>query len=830
MRKLVLFSVFVTALLVMVTSGAQAASAKKGLMARVGFDLANLYQEYEAYLRQQGSDVGFKPTNPLLPVIGNRVVIDAVAHRKAEAGNLKSDLKGLGLQRASASARMVSGQLPIRAIKSMASLVRLKHARPAYALTNVGEVTSQGDIAMGSDNARAGFDVNGIGVTVGVLSDSFDCLNGAAADVNGGDLPEGIVVLAEDPGCSSGTDEGRAIMQLLHDVAPGASLAFHTAFNGQADFASGIQELADLGADVIVDDVIYLAEPMFQDGIIAQAIDRVVADGVAYFSSAGNNGRKGYEDYFSFEGYLGPGFISLPGAPPFYGGNLHDFGGGNVTQAITIPAGATMMLSFQWDDPFWSVCGHPSPRRGCSGADTDMDIYLLDESGLFILAGGVDANIGGDPVEILGVINNGTTDVTVNLIIVQYEGPEPGLMKYVRFGGDQATENEGDGTIYGHANATSAKAVGAAFYKETPAFGQNPPLLESFSSAGPTPILFDASGRSIDPVERLKPEIVAPDGTNTTFFGSDIEEDEDVYPNFFGTSASAPHAAGVAALMLEADSSLFPDEIYAYLEETALDMEVEAPGFDFDSGYGFIQAELALAAILSSPGITVTPTSGLVTTEDGGTATFDVVLNTLPTAGVIIDLYSSDTTEGEISPASLTFNHEDGTTPQTVTVTGMDDIDADGDITYTIITEPAVSDDLDYGGLEVADVAVTNLDNEMADGTMHVGDLDGGSQAMGKKWWKATVVITMHDATHTPVADARVSGTWSGGVSGAVSGTTDANGQCSVTATKIAKSQASVTFTIDEDNTTHAILTYNPNENHDPDGDSNGISITVSQP
>ncbi|NIS70976.1 MAG: S8 family serine peptidase [Proteobacteria bacterium] len=830
MKKIVLCSVFVMALLMLVSSGAHAGGGKKGLMARVGFDLANLYREYNAYVRQQGSDVGFKPTNPLLPVIGNRVVIDAVAHRQAEAGALKSDLKGLGLQKASASARVVSGQLPIRAIKSMAGLARLKHARPAYAMTNVGDVTSQGDEAMGSDIARTNFGLDGTGVTVGVLSDSFDCLGGAAADVNSGDLPGGIVVLAEDPGCGSGTDEGRAIMQLIHDVAPGASLAFHTAFNGQADFASGIRELANLGVDVIVDDVIYLAEPMFQDGIIAQAIDSVVADGVAYFSSAGNNGRKAYQDPFSPEGFLPPGgFIPLSGAPPFYGGVLHDFGDGKVTQAITIPAGATLIISFQWDDPFYSVCGHPSPIKGCSGADTDMDIYLLDAWGAFILAGGVDANIGGDPVEILGVINTGTSDVLVNLIIVQYEGSDPGLMKYVRFGGGQATDNEGSGTIYGHANAASAEAVGASFYENTPAF-ENPPLLEPFSSAGPTPILFDTSGNSIIPVERPKPEIVAPDGTNTTFFGADIPEDDDDYPNFFGTSASAPHAAGVAALMREADSSLFPDEIYAYLEETALDMEVE--GFDYDSGWGFIQAEPALAAVLSAPGITVTPTSGLVTTENADTATFSVVLNTLPTADVTINVYSSDATEGMVSPTSLTFVRTNGATPQIVTVTGVDDDIPDGDINYTIIIEPAMSNDSDYSGLDAADVAVTNQDNEMPQETVHVGDLDAASRATGNKSWKATVTITVHDANHSPVANATVDGTWRiGGVERAASCTTDARGQGSVTANKIARSEASVTFTVK--NITHAILTYDPNdplENHDPDNDSDGTSITVLQP
>ena len=73
-------------------------------------------------------------------------------------------------------------------------------------------------------------------------------------------------------------------MEIIHDVAPGASQAFHTAFEGQASFAQGIIDLADAGAKVINDDVIYFAEPLYQDGIVAQAVDQVKARGVAYFS------------------------------------------------------------------------------------------------------------------------------------------------------------------------------------------------------------------------------------------------------------------------------------------------------------------------------------------------------------------------------------------------------------------------------------------------------------------------------------------------------------------------------------------------------------------
>jgi len=125
-------------------------------------------------------------------------------------------------------------------------------------------------------------------------------------------------------------------------------------------------------------------------------------------------------------------------------------------------------------------------------------------------------------------------------------------------------------------------------------------------------------------------------------------------------------------------------------------------------------------------GVTVTPTSGLTTTEDGGTATFTVVLDSKPVlscgyaspgeskawAGVMIELSSSNPAEGTIEPTALVFTEADWDQPQTVTITGVDDAVLDGDIGFTIVTEPAIGGD--YSGLNAADVSVTNLDNEVA--------------------------------------------------------------------------------------------------------------------
>jgi hypothetical protein len=111
-------------------------------------------------------------------------------------------------------------------------------------------------------------------------------------------------------------------------------------------------------------------------------------------------------------------------------------------------------------------------------------------------------------------------------------------------------------------------------------------------------------------------------------------------------------------------------------------------------------------------GITVTPTTGLTTTEAGGTATFTIKLNTKPTAEVTIGLSSSNVNEGTVNPSGVTFTSENWGSPQTVTVTGANDTVVDGDQVYTIITAPAVSADPRYHGLDAPDVSVANVDTD----------------------------------------------------------------------------------------------------------------------
>jgi len=415
-----------------------------------------------------------------------------------------------------------------------------------------------------------------------VLSDSYNTVasdaKDASDDISSGDLPGEVTVL-EDYGDDPGegdlvSDEGRAMLQIVHDVAPGADLAFHTALGGQAHFAQGIRDLADAGADVVVDDVLYPREPMFQDGIIAQAVDEVKSDdGVAYFSAAGNLSDQSWEDMFIGSGQDGP----LGDG----NGQLHAFGGTTTCQSITVPTETTITFAFQWDEPYASVgVGNP-------GSSSDIDIFVRDKQEGTVLASSEDANVGNDPIEVLDFTNDGSTDVDGDGSDTQFcfgielqEGTGPGRMKYVyeADGSGISVANDGKPTLYGHANARGAEAVGASSY------GSDRAPRTAYTALGGVPILFDTEGtRQQDDASRQKPGIAAPDCVSNTFFGESN--------TFCGTSAAAAHAAAVAALMLEHRTELTVNEVYGILRGTAHD--IGAAGVDDRSGDGFIQADQA---------------------------------------------------------------------------------------------------------------------------------------------------------------------------------------------------------------------------------------------
>ncbi|HTC44791.1 MAG TPA: S8 family serine peptidase [Steroidobacteraceae bacterium] len=467
-----------------------------------------------------------------------------------------------------------------------------------------------------------------------------------ATDEASGALPSNVDIV-EDSDCGDYgapqllpfSDEGRAMSQIVYVVAPDAQLDFRTAANSEADFAAGIAQLQKLGANIIVDDVSYPDEPFFQDGVIAQAVEAAASKGVAYYSAAGNDARNSWES-------TAPVFVTQ-GSQKLL--NFDTSGATTTTSLpITIPPvapGEYVLLSVQWDQPY--VTGAPgSPGAAntlnfCIESASPADDWVAQDTGAaqqvsYPVCTGANS-VGADPDLILAVGNpaNATTPTaqeTLTLSIQLVSGATPGRVKFMLaddgLGATIDSFQTLSPTIQGHANATGAVAVAAAMYYETPSCGTSPALLEGYSSYGDDPILFDTSGAVLaTPQNRGKPDITGPDGINDTFLGFTLAsstfgnppwntsgefptsiaqcQNNPQYPNFFGTSAAAPHLAAAAALLWQANSALTASQIATAFEQTALPMAEGAQG----AGAGFVQVQAALAAIpTGAPSLSVSPT------------------------------------------------------------------------------------------------------------------------------------------------------------------------------------------------------------------------------
>ena len=521
----------------------------------------------------------------------------------------------------------VRALVPLAAIESLAALPDVLFIRPAdECAPRTGSLTSEGDTTHAAVTARTNFGVTGAGIKVGVLSDSVDYLTNSQAS---GDL--GVVtVLPGQAGSSVG--EGTALLEIIHDLAPGATLYFATAFSGAANFANNILALRAAGCDILVDDVGYFNESPFQDGIIAQAVNTVTTGGALYFASAGNSGNLNHGTSGTWEGdFLDGGAAGslLTGK----GGILHNFGGGTYNTVVAVDS-TYPRLDLFWSDPL--------------GASTnDYDLYVLNSTGTSVLRSSTTTQNGSqDPYESVGALNVGE-----RVVIVKASGTNRFL--HLETGRGRLTFNT-SGNAHGHECATNAYCVAAtsALTAYPGAFTggvANP--AESFTSDGPRRVFYQADGSAITPgnysstggAVRQKPDITAADGVKTSVPG---------FNPFYGTSAASPHAAAIAALLKSKNNTLTPAQIRTALTNTALD--IESLGYDRTAGAGIIMAQAALQFVSALPALAVVstaltaegcaPTNGVMdpgevvtvnfALTNGGGSTANLVATLLETNGV----------------------------------------------------------------------------------------------------------------------------------------------------------------------------------------------------
>jgi hypothetical protein len=469
---------------------------------------------------------------------------------------------------------------------------------------NVGAVTSEGAVVLKTDlvNKRG---IKGDGITIGVLSDSFNTaqLNvqsppatTAEQDVSTGDLPVVNVLEDFDNGGFGGTDEGRAMCQIAYDLAPHSNLSFATAFVSEVDFANNIVALrAQANCEVIVDDISYSDDPVFSDGLLAQAVNTVAfstslpGHPAVYCSSAGNEGDNGYISTYrdladkSVRTAGNHGNLKLDQVDPaLTAGGWHNWnpnGGKEPVTTINVPpaspsfTGLSYNFFLQWDDVFDQA----------DGITTDFNILVFDKDGNYHpeLSGASDAFAIQQPYQQTGNLILGTT---YQIAITRTKKKDP-LAPPPPAAHQLSIQTFLDGignitgkyfhasplnvrTTYGHNSANGAIDCAAYVYDWT---DKKPyqPAIEPYTSPGPVVIYFDQNGnRLTTPELRAKPEVAGVDGVGTTFFGGPYQADQFA---FFGTSAAAPHIAGVAALIIQAaggPGTIDPGTVKLVLEAT----------------------------------------------------------------------------------------------------------------------------------------------------------------------------------------------------------------------------------------------------------------------
>ncbi|HUU91784.1 MAG TPA: S8 family serine peptidase [Phycisphaerae bacterium] len=585
-----------------------------------------------------------------LPRANDAGELRVYVHVEAVNASIIRALEDAGLRVETSNARMkvVQGWLPHTDLDLAAAVEGVRRITPpAYGITNSGSVTTEGDADLNADDLRGLFGgITGDGVKIGVISDGVDHWEWVADDPRN-DLPNSITVDPTRPGMED-KDEGTAMLEIIYDVAPGADLYF----SGPATSAQMVDSIDWLvntcGVDVIVDDLIFFDEPMFEDGPIADEAADAVTDGVVYVSAAGNWAEVHYQaDYDPYAPYT-----------------VHEFATNQFLLRFELDAGGSVRGEFQWSD-LW----------GSSGNDYNLYLYewVVDEW-VYVTSSTDEQDGDDDPRESSGWLTNQGESTALcawlidkasgsgrELELTMYYTDPNKIRPYAPDEGIMVPED----SIYGHAALEEVIAVGAI---DTADSGLDD--VEDFSSRGPSTIYTNFSTQTS--TERDALDVCGIDGVQTK-----VGQGGYFFNPFFGTSAAAPHIAGIAGLLLEIESTLTPADIQDLITGNAVD--IGDAGYDDVSGYGRADAVATVTAAATAADLKAASDTGTSDTDDltkldnsavGKELQFDV---TGTVAGATVTIYA-----GEIAIGTGTGSA--GTT--TVTTDGEYDL-TDGEHSIT---------------------------------------------------------------------------------------------------------------------------------------------------
>jgi hypothetical protein len=461
--------------------------------------------------------------------------------------------------------------LPMQSLEPLATRSDVRWIRPAmqHATEQQGMIVSQGDGAHLANAARGVFGVDGSGVKICALSDGVDTLAESQAS---GELPAVDVL----PGRAGMGREGAALLEIIHDLAPGAALGYATALGGMPTFATAIQALRfQAGCEVIVDDIAYPDAPAFQDGPIAQAVSTVVSSGAVYVSSAGNSGGLNRGTGVWEGDFRGTRVTAADGSSLL----ANDFGGGWLSNRIDVDASSYLL---QWADPF-------------GGSSNDYDLFMVDPTVTRMLGASTSTQTGTQPP--FEAIVSSASDRGNLLIVMRKSGADRFLRLHAFPSGTLAMGSQG--AIFGHKGSPAVITVAAAAAGSDPNVPFPSRTVEPFSSDGPRRIFFRADGSPITPgnfsssggITFAKPDLVGADGVVTSTRGFEL---------FRGTSAAAPHIAAIAGLVIAAGSPngtpLAGLNLRLGMRQILQTSATPLDGGPFDVGAGAVNAFIAVQA------------------------------------------------------------------------------------------------------------------------------------------------------------------------------------------------------------------------------------------